>query len=340
MRLARSILTLSVLLLGSAAPALHARQADSGTSEVELPKGSFDEMLSKKVLSDSDKAEIRRTFDDWVKLLESDSVEAVASARVKLSEWAESSPTPVFRGEFSRIACGPLYDLVLRGQPIQAVNAIEVLRVIRTYEALQQLAKLASSATVTATGARLAASRALVASIDAGTDMNSAQADGLVRAITEATKRESEWACSMSQLMALASVAKRSGMDAKVVAAARNGQVSGLSAIATRVAKGDTKDAPLMKSASRVLSAMRKDLANAPAAERSVLAGTLVPVAESLRKAAAAPPAGIDADVAAAYTETGKAADLMTELLKASGKPAAKPSGKPTAKPAPKKPAA
>jgi hypothetical protein len=193
---------------------------------------------------------------------------------------------------------------------------------------------------VTATGARLAASRALVASIDAGTDMNSAQADGLVRAITEATKRESEWACSMSQLMALASVAKRSGMDAKVVAAARNGQVSGLSAIATRVAKGDTKDAPLMKSASRVLSAMRKDLANAPAAERSVLAGTLVPVAESLRKAAAAPPAGIDADVAAAYTETGKAADLMTELLKASGKPAAKPSGKPTAKPAPKKPAA
>ncbi|MFZ9689304.1 MAG: hypothetical protein ACO3DS_05650, partial [Phycisphaerales bacterium] len=296
-------------------------------------------LAAAKSLTATQKQEIRSSIEDGIKRLGSPDIAEVARAREDLTAWSDGAPTPVFRGEFSKLACGPLGDLVLRGEPIQAVNAIEVLRAVRTHEALQQLAKLGNSATVTNNGVRLAASRALLASIDAGTDMNSAQADGLVRAITEATKRESEWACSMSQLMALASVAKRSGMDAKVVAAARNGQVSGLSAIATRVAKGDAKDAPLMKSASRVLSAMRKDLANAPAAERSVLAGTLGPVAESLRKAAAAPPAGIDADVAAAYAETGKAADLMTELLKASGKPAAKPSGKPTAKPAPKKPA-
>jgi hypothetical protein len=297
------------------------------------------DLASAKSLTDAQKQEIRSSIEDGIKRLGSPDIAEVAGAREDLTAWSDGAPTPVFRGEFSKLACAPLGDLVLRGEPIQAVNAIEVLRAVRTHEALQQLAKLGNSATVTNNGVRLAASRALLASIDAGTDMNSAQADGLVRAITEATKRESEWACSMSQLLALASVAKRSGMDAKVVAAARNGQVSGLSAIATRVAKGDAKDAPLMKSASRVLSAMRKDLANAPAAERSVLAGTLVPVAESLRKAAAAPPAGIDADLAAAYAETGKAADLMTELLKASGKPAAKPSGKPTAKPAPKKPA-
>ena len=325
MRVACHILTSSLLAWSALVPVAQA--------------GQLDDLASAKSLTDAQKQSIRTEVEAGVKRLGSTDVPVVTQAREELSSWADGSPTPVFRGEFSKLACGPLGDLVLRGEPIQAVNAIEVLRAVRTHEALQQLAKLGNSATVTNNGVRLAASRALLASIDAGTDMNSAQADGLVRAITEATKRESEWACSMSQLMALASVAKRSGMDAKVVAAARNGQVSGLSAIATRVAKGDAKDAPLMKSASRVLSAMRKDLANAPAAERSVLAGTLGPVAESLRKAAAAPPAGIDADVAAAYAETGKAADLMTELLKASGKPAAKPSGKPTAKPAPKKPA-
>lgn len=97
-----------------------------------------------------------------------------------------------------------------------------------------------------------------------------------------------------------------------------------------------------MKSASRVLAAMRKDLANAPASDRSALAGTLLPVVESLRKAGGTPPAGLDADVTSAYADTVKAADLMSELLKASGKPATKPAGKPTgkpaAKPAPKKP--
>jgi hypothetical protein len=101
-----------------------------------------------------------------------------------------------------------------------------------------------------------------------------------------------------------------------------------------------------MKSASRVLAAMRKDLANAPAAERSALAGTLLPVVESLRKTAGAPPAGLDADLIVAYADTVRTADLMAELLKASGKPvskpatkpAGKPTGKPAVKPAPTKP--
>jgi hypothetical protein len=114
--------------------------------------------------------------------------------------------------------------------------------------------------------------------------------------------------------------------------------VSGLGALATKVGKADAKDAQLMKSASRVLAAMRKDLANAPSTERSALSGTLLPVVESLRKAGLAPPSGADADLTAAYADTVKAADLMAQLLKASGKPAAKPAGKPAAKPAPKKP--
>ncbi|MEY4104233.1 MAG: hypothetical protein RLZZ217_1385 [Planctomycetota bacterium] len=325
MRVACHILTSSLLAWSALVPVARA--------------GQLDDLASAKSLTDAQKQSIRTEVEAGVKRLGSADVPVVTQARQDLSAWADGAPTPVFRGEFSKVACGPLGDLVLRGEPIQAVNAIEVLRVVRTYEALQQLAKLSSSAAMANTGIRLAASRALVASIDAGTDMNAAQADGLVRAITEATKREVEWACSMSQLGALASIAKRSGMDAKVVSAARNGQVSGLSAIATRVAKGDAKDAQLMKSASRVLAGMRKDLANAPAADRAALAGTLTPVVDALRKAAAAPPAGIDADVAAAYAETGKAADLMAELLKASGKPAAKPTGKPASKPAPKKPA-
>jgi|GEM_PF-1314866 len=306
-----------------------------------LPR--LEDFASAKVLSDQDKQSIRSTVEDGVKQLGSSDIGEVAKAREELSGWSGGNATPVFRGEFSKAACGPLADLVLRAEPIQAVNAIEVLRVVQTNEALQHLAKLANSATVTNVGVRLAAARALQAAIEAGTDMNSAQADGLVRAITDASKRESEWACSYSQLTALSAIAKRSGMDAKVVSNARAGQVSGLGAIAAKVGKSDAKDAQLMKSASRVLAAMRKDLANAPAAERSALAGTLLPVVESLRKAGGAPPAGLDADVTAAYADTVRATDLMAELLKASGKPATKPAGKPTgkpaAKPAPKKPA-
>jgi len=300
---------------------------------------NLEDFASAKVLSDQDKQSIRSAVEFGVKQLGSSDVSEVAKAREELSGWSSGNATPVFRGEFSKAACGPLAELVLRADPIQAVNAIEVLRVVQTHEALQQLAKLANSSTVTNVGTRLAAARALQTAIEVGTDMNSAQADGLVRVITEASKRESEWACSYSQLTALSAIAKRSGMDAKVVSAARAGQVSGLAAIASRVGKGDAKDAQLMKSASRVLAAMRKDLANAPAAERAALAGTLLPVVESLRKAGSAPPAGLDADMTAAYADTVKSADLMAALLQASGKPATKPAGKPAARPAPKKPA-
>jgi len=324
MRAACHILTCSLLVWCAAVPAAMA--------------GDLNDLASAKSLTDAQKQTIRTNVEDGVKQLGSSDVGEVAKARELLSGWSDGVATPVFRGEFSKVACGPLSDLVLRAEPIQAVNAIEVLRVVQTHEALQQLAKLANSGTVTNVGVRLAASRALQTAIEAGTDMNSAQADGLVRAITEATKRETEWACSYSQLTALAAIAKRSGMDAKVVSAARAGQVSGLGALATKVGKGDAKDAQLMKSASRVLAAMRKDLANAPSTERSALSGTLLPVVESLRKAGLAPPSGADADLAAAYADTVKAADLMAQLLKASGKPAAKPAGKPAAKPAPKKP--
>lgn len=328
MRLAFHILTCSLLAWCAAIPTAMA--------------GQLDDLASAKALTDAQKQLIRSTIEDGVKQLGSSDVGKVTTAREELSGWSGGTSTPVFRGEFSKAACGPLYELVLRAEPIQAVNAIEVLRVVETHEALQQLAKLANAGTVTNVGVRLAASRALHTAIEAGTDMNSAQADGLVRTITEATKRESEWACSYSQLTALSSIAKRSGMDAKVVSAARAGQVAGLGAIATKVAKGDAKDAQLMKSASRVLAAMRKDLANAPAAERSALAGTLLPVVESLRKAGSTPPAGLSANETSAYADTVKAADLMSDLLKASGKPATKPVGKPTgkpaAKPAPKNP--
>jgi len=333
MRAACHILTCSVLAWCAAVPTATA--------------GQLEELASAKSLTDAQKQSIRSTVEGGVKQLGSPDVSEVAKAREELSGWSGGNATPVFRGEFSKAACGPLAELVLRAEPIQAVNAIEVLRVVQTHEALQHLAKLANSSTVINVGTRLAAARALQTAIEAGTDMNSAQADGLVRAITEASKRESEWACSYSQLTALSAIAKRGGMDAKVVSAARAGQVSGLAAIASRVGKGDAKDAQLMKSASRVLAAMRKDLANAPAAERTALAGTLLPVVESLRKAGSAPPAGLDADMTAAYADTVKSADLMAELLKASGKPATKPAGKPTgkpaakpaAKPAPKKPA-
>ncbi len=328
MRLAFHILTCSLLAWCAAIPTAMA--------------GELDDLASAKALTDENKQSIKKAVEDGVKELESSDVNLVTKAREDLSGWSDGAATPVFRGEFSKAACGPLYELVLRADPIQAVNAIEVLRVVETNEALQQLARLANAITVTNVGVRLAASRALHTAIEAGTDMNSAQAHGLVDKITDATERESEWACSYSQLTALSSIAKRSGMDATVISAARAGQVAGLDEIAKKVAKRDAKDAQLMKSASRVLAAMRKDLANAPAAERSALAGTLLPVVESLRKAGSTPPAGLSANETSAYADTVKAADLMSDLLKASGKPVTKPGGKPTgkpaAKPAPKNP--
>lgn len=298
--------------------------------------GGLEDLAAAKTLSDAQREEIKSAIDTEVKSLGSSTPATVIAAREHLSNWADHSPTPVFRGEFSKVACGPLSELVLRAEPIQAVNAIEVLRVIGTYDALQHLAKLASSATVPNTGVRLAASRALLASIESGTDMNSAQADGLVRGITEATKREAEWGCSYSQLTALGAIAKRSGMDAKVVKAARMGQVAGLAALAAKVAKGDPGSEGLMRSASRVLPAMRLDLANSPAAERPALAEAMQPVLDALRKVGVKPPADASADLVKAYADTVSAADAMATLLKSS---AGAPKGRPGSnKPSPSRP--
>lgn len=294
--------------------------------------GDLDDLASAKSLTDAEKHTIRSTVEDEVKKLGSSDVGEVTKARKALSDWSGGIATPVFRGEFSKAACSQLADLVLRAEPIQAVNAIEVLRVIQTYEALQQLAKLANAGNMTNDGVRLAAARALHAAIDAGTDMNSAQADGLVRAITEATKREREWGCSYSQLTALSAIARRNGMDAKVVAAARASQVAGLGAIAAKVGAGN--DTQLMKSASRVLAAMIDELATMPAASRTALAPSLEPVLQSLITVGKAPPAGIASDLATAYADTAGDAEMLAELLKPKGRP----TGKPPARPAPKKP--
>jgi hypothetical protein len=336
MRAACHILTCSLLVWCAAVPA--AMAGDDGLSDKKLVE--LDVLAPQKSLSDGDKAELAKAINVHIKALESDDAEEVSAARKDLAAWSTGVATPVFRGEFSKLACQPLSDVVKRAKPLQAINAIEVLRVVRTHESIKALALLGSNAESPTlnVGVRLAASRAVLAGIDAGTDMNSAQAEGLVRLLTAAAKSESEWMGALSQLSALGSIAKRSGMDAKVVSAARAGQVAGLGAIAAKVGNGDPKNAPLLKCASRVLSAMRLDLASAPSTERSTLSGTLLPVVESLRKAGLAPPAGADADLAAAYADTVKAADLMAQLLKASGKPAAKPTGKPAAKPAPKKP--
>ena len=324
MRAACHILTCSLLAWCAAVPTASA--------------GQLDDLASAKALTDAQKQSIRSTVEDGVKQLGSSDVDAVTTAREALSGWADERATPVFRGEFSKAACGPLADLVLRAEPIQAVNAIEVLRVVQTHEALQHLAKLANSATVTNVGVRLAAARALQAAIEAGTDMNSAQASGLVRLLTDAVEGETEWLSAWSQMSALGLIAKRSGMDAKAVGDARRGQVAGLKGIEIKVRTDGAARASLLKAAARTMNSMFVDLANA-AADRASVSGSLPPILESFQKLGHSKPAGLQPDVQSAYDDAAKAADKLLGLFKPATKPAGKPTGKPAAKPAPKKPA-
>lgn len=309
------------------------------TAQDEVSR-KLEDFASEKVLSDQDKQSIEKIFKENLKRLEdSDAVEVAAGCR-KLRAWSESSATPVFRGEFSKLACQPLSDVVKRAEPLQAINAIEVLRCIQTYESLKALAMLGSSAESPTlnTGVRLAASRAVLAGIRSGTDMNSAQASGLVRLLTDAVEGETEWLSAWSQMSALGLIAKRSGMDAKAVGDARRGQVAGLKGIEIKVRTDGAARASLLKAAARTMNSMFVDLANA-AADRASVSGSLPPILESFQKLGHSKPAGLQPDVQSAYDDAAKAADKLLGLFKPATKPAGKPTGKPAAKPAPKKPA-
>lgn len=308
---------------------------DGDTKKDVASQKTLSELASQKTLPDADKDEIQSILADNIKELESPSAEKVASAGKTLRDWSKSPATPVFRGEFSKLACEPLSDVVKRAEPLQAINAIEVLRCIQTYESLKTLALLGSSAespTLNA-GVRLAASRAVLAGVRQGTDMNSAQASGLVRLLTEAVKGETEWLSAWSQMSALGLIAKRNGMDAKAVSEARRGQVEGLKAIEIKVGAGGAAKANLLRAASRTMNSMFRDLANA-SADRASISGSLTPTLESFQKLGDSKPAGLQPDVQLAYDEAAKAADKLLGLFKPAAKPAGKPAGKPATKPA------
>ncbi len=298
--------------------------------------GELDQLATAKSLTDAQRASVKSTVAGFVKQLDADDPIVVAEARRALTSWADQSPTPVFRAEFSKSACTDLHDLVLRSTPLQAVNAVEVLRVVHTPESMQQLARLASSATVVNAGPRLAASRALLASLEARTDMNSAQAEQLVRLIGEAAKRETEWVCSYNQLSALSAIATRPGMDAKVTGAARSVQGEALSELAGRVARDGGTAGQLAKSASRVLAAIRVQYATASASDKAVMAKKLVPALTALQAATASPPEDASEDLRSAYKDASKIASQLSELI-ASTSPATGPGNKPPRRPAPGK---
>jgi hypothetical protein len=301
----------------------------------------LEDFASQKALSESDRAAIQSTIEQNLASIESSDAEKVAAASKALRDWSGTPATPVFRGEFSKLACVPLSNVVKRAEPLNAINAIEVLRCIKTYDSLKTLAVLGSSAespTLNA-GVRLSASRAVLAGIREGTDMNSAQAGGLVRLLAEGVKGETEWLSAWSQMSALGLIAKRSGMDAKVISDARRGQVDGLKGIQKKVLAGGAAKADLLKAASRTMNSMFVDLATVPAAERAPVGASLTETLESFQELASSKPAGLQPDVQLAYDDASRAAVKLLGLFKTAPKPAGKPATKPQSKPAPKKPA-
>ena len=246
--------------------------------------------------------------------------DAMRAARTDLVRvLSQSTATPLFRAECSKLMIPRLNEIVGAKDLMAATNALEVMRAICTADSVLALCKAADPETQRCAALRLVAASGIPSSI-AKTTMNDAQATVVVRAMKQAIQSESAWMAATYDFQSLFALATSKTVPASVQKEARKAQVDAIKSLADRVGKGGD-DAALVHALWRSLGVvLQQQVALTPPTELAVMNKGLSPVLGKVVAMGEAPPKGAGATDSDFREVASLAGNLRTILGRTPGR--------------------
>ncbi len=237
--------------------------------------------------------------------------------------FSRSDVSPAYRTAFAAMALPSLKEVVATGNPLQGINAIESMKAFNSPDAVSALVEQASPTKQKSASLRLVAASGLGPAIRQ-TDLNTAQADSIVKGIATYIDRETDWMTLAYEIQALEvmSTSPRTSKDGQ--ATARVLEASAIDALVSKLRKG-TAAPDTIRAVNRSLSLILTDqLGATDAAAMVALKKALEPSFAALRELAKSPPAGSDA---APFTQAARLAETLqrTQLDTKPAKPGRRP---------------
>ncbi len=282
--------------------------------------------LSEKVVASSTldgegKVEVAAFIKATATMLRSaDAVQVRRGREAIISSIGKSQPNAPFRTVFASMLLPSLKEIIKTGTQLQGVNALEVMRALNSPDSLSALAEQCSSATQPSESLRLVASGSLASAI-LFTDLNTAQADAIVRALSACIDRENDWMVTAYDLQSLKALATSPHVPKASQGTARVVESSALALLVSKIRK--EKVPPVMiRAVNRTLDSILSGQIEATDPTAMADFGrSLEPALNMLIEMAKNPPTS---DHAAAFAQSAKLAETLLRNI-GGGKPAKTP---------------
>ncbi len=265
-------------------------------------------------------------------LATSTDAKALEDARAALvSPARDPSATPTFRKSYATVLIAELAPVVKGADLRRAINAMQVLRFARNPESLDVILERVSITNEADAGKRIAASSLVVDAFE-DLDANNAYYETAARRLRDAAAVETDWMALQQKLNAIGAAARRKELPADNARTVRRSQVETFGLVAKSVKASKTADVRVM-ALQRALIGLRNDLLVMPAADRTIIAKSLVPALTDLLAAANTQwtSARTSAEITASYGSMVNSCEVILRLLDRVERPAAYAGTKPDA---------
>ena len=215
--------------------------------------------------------------------------------------------SPAYRTAFAAIALPSLKEVASTGGALQGINAIEAIKVFNSPDAISALVEQSSPTKQKTPSLRLVAASGLPAAIRQ-TDLNTAQADSIVKGIAGFIDRETEWMTLAYEIQALAAMSTSPRTAKEGQSAARVTQASAINALVSKIKKGAAAPETIRAVTRSLSMILSEQLGSTDAASMSALKKSLEPTFATLKELAKTPPQGEDA---AAFVHAARLAETL-----------------------------
>lgn len=277
-----------------------------------------DTIVSSTVLDADGKKEVATFIKATATLLRSQDASQVRKGRESIiNTIGKSQANSPFRTLFTALMLPSLKEVIKTGTQLQGVNALEVMRALNSPDSLSALAEQCSLTAQPQPSLRLVASGGLATSI-LFTDLNTAQADAIVRTLSTCIDREIDWMVTAYELQSLKALATSPRVPKASQGTARVVESSALSTLVNKIRKKSV-DAIMIRAVNRTLDAILSGQIEATDATAMADFGkSLEPALKTLIDMAKDPPS---TEHAVAFAQSAKLAESLLNNLGGNRKP-------------------
>lgn len=298
----------------------------ASTAAAQAPLTLTDKIVKSSTMDADAKKQVATFIQGATTMLRSDDPSQVRKGRESFTKSiGRPDVNPAFRTAFATMALPGLKEIVGTKAPLQAVNAIESMKVLNCPDSLSALIEQASPAKQKNESLRLAAAAGLSSSIRQ-TDLNTAQADAMAKALGSSIDKETDWRVTAYEIQALEAMSISPKTPKASQSLARVVQASALNSLIARIRKGQD-EGEMIRAVNRSLGfVLSEQVGASDPATMAAFTKSLESGLNTLKDLAKSPPAGQDP---ALFTQASRMADtlLKTQLPASPAKPRGQTTG-------------